>query len=51
VLALPLAGERFDCGSRHGFIRATMEYAMDDDEIREPMLQHMLEILTRTGRV
>jgi UTP--glucose-1-phosphate uridylyltransferase len=51
VLALPLQGERFDCGSRHGFIKATIEYAMDDDEIREEMLDHMLAVLTRTGRL
>jgi UTP--glucose-1-phosphate uridylyltransferase len=51
VLALPLQGERFDCGSRHGFIKATIEYAMDDDEIREEMLDHMLALLTRTGRL
>jgi UTP--glucose-1-phosphate uridylyltransferase len=51
VLALPLQGERFDCGSRHGFIKATIEYAMDDDEIREEMLDHMLGLLTRTGRL
>jgi UTP--glucose-1-phosphate uridylyltransferase len=51
VLALPLQGERFDCGSRHGFIKATIEYAMDDDEIREEMLDHMLVLLSRTGRL
>jgi UTP--glucose-1-phosphate uridylyltransferase len=51
VLALPLQGERFDCGSRHGFIKATIEYAMDDDEIREEMLDHMLGLLARTGRL
>jgi UTP--glucose-1-phosphate uridylyltransferase len=51
VLALPLQGERFDCGSRHGFIKATIEYAMDDEEIREEMLDHMLGLLARTGRL
>lgn len=51
VLALPLEGERFDCGSRHGFIRATIEYAMDDEEIREEMLNHMVEVLSRIGRI
>ena len=51
VLALLLQGERFDCGSRHGFIKATIECALDDDEIREEMLDHMLAVLTRTGRL
>jgi UTP--glucose-1-phosphate uridylyltransferase len=50
VLALPLEGDRFDCGSRHGFIKATIEYAMDHEEIREDMLDHMEELLRKSGR-
>jgi UTP--glucose-1-phosphate uridylyltransferase len=51
VLALPLVGERYDCGSRHGFIKATIEYAMDHDDIREDMLDHMQTVLAREGRL
>jgi UTP--glucose-1-phosphate uridylyltransferase len=51
VLALPLVGERYDCGSRHGFIKATIEYAMDHDDIREDMLDHMQAVLAREGRL
>ena len=50
VLALPLEGERFDCGSRHGFIKATIEYAMDHEEIRDEILDHMQAVLARAGR-
>jgi UTP--glucose-1-phosphate uridylyltransferase len=50
VLALPLEGARFDCGSRHGFIEATIEYAMDHEEIREDILDHMQAVLARAGR-
>ena len=50
VLALPLAGRRFDCGSRHGFIEATIEYAMDHEEIRDDILDHMQALLARAGR-
>jgi UTP--glucose-1-phosphate uridylyltransferase len=50
VLALPLSGRRFDCGSRHGFIEATMEYAMDHPEIRNQILDHMQAVLARAGR-
>jgi UTP--glucose-1-phosphate uridylyltransferase len=50
VLALPLAGRRFDCGSRHGFIEATIEYAMDHEEIRDEILDHMAAVLRRAGR-
>jgi len=51
VLALPLVGERYDCGSRHGYIKATIEYAMDHDDIRDDMLDHMQSLLTREGRL
>ncbi|HET6591839.1 MAG TPA: UTP--glucose-1-phosphate uridylyltransferase GalU [Xanthomonadales bacterium] len=51
VLALPLVGERYDCGSRHGYIKATIEYAMDHEDIREDMLDHMQSLLAREGRL
>jgi len=51
ILALPLVGERFDCGSRHGFIKATIEYAMDHDDIRDDILAHMQTLLARAGRL
>ena len=51
VLALPLEGERYDCGSRHGFIEATIKYAMDHDDIRDDMLEHMMALLKANGRI
>ena len=51
VLALPLEGERYDCGSRHGFIEATIKYAMDHDDIRDDMLDHMTGLLKAHGRI
>jgi UTP--glucose-1-phosphate uridylyltransferase len=50
VLALPLEGERFDCGSRNGFIKATINYAIDKDDIRDGMLDHMSDLLEQFGR-
>jgi len=51
VIALPLDGERYDCGSRHGFIEATIKYAMDHDDIRDDMLDHMTRLLQAHGRI
>ena len=51
VIALPLEGERYDCGSRHGFIEATIKYAMDHDDIRDDMLDHMTGLLRQHGRI
>lgn len=51
VLALPFDGERYDCGSRHGFIRATIDYALEHDGLREDMLEHMQQLLRTTGKI
>lgn len=51
VLAQKLEGERYDCGSRHGFIEATIKYAMDHDDIRDDMLEHMKHLLEQHGRI
>ena len=51
VLAQKLEGERYDCGSRHGFIEATIKYAMDHDDIRDDMLDHMAGLLESHGRI
>jgi UTP--glucose-1-phosphate uridylyltransferase len=47
VLAWPIVGDRYDCGSRAGFIRATMDYAMEHEDLREPLLEHMKACLGR----
>ena len=51
VLALPFAGERYDCGSRHGFIRATIDYALKHDGLRDDMLEHMARLLRDSGKI
>jgi UTP--glucose-1-phosphate uridylyltransferase len=45
VLACPFAGVRYDCGSRQGFIKATIDYALDHDELRDDILEHMSGLL------
>jgi len=50
VLALPFEGERYDCGSRHGFIKATIDYALEHEELRGDMLDHMQSLLSKAGR-
>jgi UTP--glucose-1-phosphate uridylyltransferase len=41
VYALPFEGRRYDCGSKLGYLEATLDYAMADEAIREPLLAHM----------
>ena len=43
VLAFPFQGQRYDCGSRLGFIKATVDYALDDELLSEPLYRHLLE--------
>ena len=50
VLAQALEGVRYDCGSRYGFIEATLDYAMDHADIRDDLLDHMAELLRKHGR-
>lgn len=45
VLALEFEGERYDCGSRNGFIKATIDYALEHDELRGDILRHMQFLL------
>jgi UTP--glucose-1-phosphate uridylyltransferase len=38
LMAHAFDGVRYDCGSRKGFIRATLSYALEHDELREDLL-------------
>ena len=40
LLAHAFKGVRYDCGSRQGFIRATVDYALEHAELREDMLAY-----------
>jgi len=51
VLAFPFEGERYDCGARKGFIRATIDYALEQEELRDPVLEHMHKVLLESGRI
>jgi len=51
VLALEFEGERYDCGSRNGFIKATIDYALEHEELRDDILRHMHSLLEDSGRI
>ncbi len=50
VLALPFDGVRYDCGSRLGFIRATIDYALEDESLSGPLKAHLREKLGTEDR-
>ncbi|MGH8034357.1 MAG: UTP--glucose-1-phosphate uridylyltransferase GalU [Lysobacterales bacterium] len=51
VLALPFEGVRYDCGSREGYVRATIDHALELPDLRDAVLDHMTEALRHAGRI
>jgi UTP--glucose-1-phosphate uridylyltransferase len=51
VLALPFEGVRYDCGSREGYIRAIIDHALELEDLRETLLDHMILALQRAKRI
>ncbi len=41
VYALPFTGRRYDCGSKLGYIEATVDYALADPALAEPLRAHL----------
>ncbi len=38
-------GKRFDCGSKDGFLKATVEFALHDNEIKEEFRQYLRKVV------
>ncbi len=49
LLAHAFKGVRYDCGSRQGFIRATVDYALEHAELRDDLLAHFARLGTPSG--
>ena len=47
VLAYRFQGRRFDCGSRIGLVEATLEFALENEELAEPTRAFMRAALAR----
>jgi UTP--glucose-1-phosphate uridylyltransferase len=47
VLAYRFEGRRFDCGSHIGLVEATIQFALDHDDLAGPARAYMLEALAR----
>ncbi|MBL8202519.1 MAG: UTP--glucose-1-phosphate uridylyltransferase GalU [Chromatiales bacterium] len=41
VYALPFTGRRYDCGSKLGYVEATVDYALADPGLAEPLRAHL----------
>jgi len=49
LLAHRFEGVRYDCGSRAGFIRATVDYALEHDDLREDLLAYFRKVTSQPG--
>jgi len=47
VYAQPLAGVRYDCGSRLGMLKANIDYALQVDDLRAALLPYLDDALRR----
>jgi UTP--glucose-1-phosphate uridylyltransferase len=47
VLAYRFQGQRFDCGSRIGLVQATIEFALEHDDLADATRAYMREALAR----
>jgi len=47
ALAYRFEGRRFDCGSRIGLIEATIQYALDHDDLADAAREYMTQALKR----
>ncbi|WP_374602280.1 UTP--glucose-1-phosphate uridylyltransferase GalU [Arenimonas sp.] len=47
ALAYRFEGRRFDCGSRIGLVEATIEFALDHEDLAEPAREYMRAALAR----
>ena len=41
VYALPFSGRRYDCGSKFGYVEATVDYALADPALAGPLRAHL----------
>ncbi len=44
VVAYPFSGKRYDCGTKLGYLQATVEYALAHPELKEPFLAYLQEL-------
>jgi len=45
VLALPFTGVRFDCGSKLGYLKATVSYGLKHHEVGSPFAEYLAQLV------
>ena len=47
MYAYEFSGKRYDIGNKEGFLEATVEFALKDNELRENFLQYLANVVQR----
>lgn len=47
VLAYPFSGDRYDVGDKVGFIRATLDFALQRDDLKDDVMQYLEEVVEK----
>lgn len=50
VNGLRFRGQRFDCGSKAGFLQATVAFALGRDDLKDELMGYLQHIVTATGQ-
>lgn len=45
VYAYDFAGERYDVGDKFGFVKATIDFALDREDLREPVMNYIKKLV------
>jgi UTP--glucose-1-phosphate uridylyltransferase len=46
VYGLRFRGQRFDCGSKAGFLQATVAFGLDRDELKEEFAEYLHDVMS-----
>ncbi len=50
VYCLRYTGKRYDCGSKEGFLQATIDLALANGELSEAVMAHMADVVAKAGQ-
>jgi UTP--glucose-1-phosphate uridylyltransferase len=50
VMAYRFEGKRYDCGSKLGYLQATVEFALKHPDLKEPFLEYLVEEFGQQAR-
>ncbi len=48
VFAYEFIGKRFDCGSKSGYLKATVEYALQHPELKQEFRKYLVDVASRS---